>query len=372
MDISTLVILASLLFGAIIGDAVVYGKTMRAEFTLPKSVEAQGFTQDAAENIFISEFARISDIPFILPFPTVAQANKDSLLSVVAKPLKIDPIVELLQDKFGADRVSMKLLMVTSGEEGTLEVKALVSTSGGHSKKLVMKGPDKAPAALIEATARLVAADLLPYRVSLSYYDEGLSGRPERFRDARALARSALQDGFDKTKATQRAMLFNVLGLVAAQEKDLAAADGYWADGMEVPMASGTAKAILAANRAILAVARKDPKAARELYNTAMASKKLPYLDYFDLHLEMIDAIIMWSEGKHAEAEANFLYVERILVGDTAVTYRARLLEHMNRGDEAKLLAKRAAYLKTVRNQHPDLIASVFWVDPVKGGLTPR
>ena len=372
MDISTLFVLASLLFGAIIGDAVVFGKTMRAEFTLPKTVETQGFTQDAAENIFISEFARIADIPFILPFPTVAQANKDSLLSVVAKPLKIDPIVELLQDKFGADRVSMKLLMVPSPEEGKLQVTALVTTSGGQSKKFVVAGPDKAPAALIEETARQIAADLLPYRVSLSYYDQGLAGKPERFAAARELASAALQSGFDKTRATQHGMLFNVLGLVAAQQKNLAAADEYWADGMQVPMASGTATAILAANRAVLAVARKDPKAAREFYNIAMASKTPPYLDYFDLHLEMINAIILWSEGKHQEAETNFLYVERVLVGDTAPNYRARLLQHMNRNEEAQAVAKRAAYLKTIRNQHPDLVGSVFWVDPVNGGLTPR
>lgn len=371
MDISTLVILASLLFGAIVGDAVVFGKTMRVEFSLPKTVEAQGLTQDAAEEVFISEFTRLADIPFILRFPTVAHASKDSILSVVAKPLKIDPIVELLQDKFGADRVSMKLLIVNSAEPGQLEVNAMISTPAGHSK-LVMKGSDKTPIAVVEAAAHLLAAQLLPYRVALSYYDKGLAGEQGRFRDASELARRALRAGYDKANATQRAMLFNVLGLIAVQENDLKAAEEFWADGMQVPLAAGTAKAIMAANRAVLAVARKDPKAARELYDTAMASKTHPYLDYFDLHLEMINAIVLWAEGRTAEAEAKFRIAERNLVGDTALTYRARLLDHMNRRDEAKAVAERAAYMKTVRNQHPDLVGSVFWVDPVNGGLTRR
>ncbi len=372
MDIGTLLVLASLLFGAVVGDAVVFGKTMRVDVTLPKSVESHGFTQDAAENMFISEFARLSDIPFILPFPTVAQASKDSLLSVVAKPLKIDPIVELLQDKFGSERVTMKLVMIDGDGNGNSELHALITDSNGLVGKVMLAGPERAPSALVEAMARRIASDTLPYRVALTYYNEGLRGQATGFSEARDLANKTLQLGFDKTKATQRAMLFNVLGLVTAQEGNFIAADERFADGMQVPVVSGTARAIIAANRAMMALSRKDAKAARAFHTIAMAEKTMPYLDYFDQHLVIIDGLIRWAEGDLDGAEAQFLAVERYLLGDTALTYRAELLRFSNRTEEANALTAKAAFLKTIRNQHPDLIGSVFWVDPIAGGLRRR
>lgn len=372
MDISTLVVIAGLLFGAIIGDAVVFGRTVRVDFTLPKSVEAQGMTQDAAENVFISEMARLADIPFILPFPTVAQSSRDSLLSIVAKPLKIDPVVELLQDKFGADRVNIKMLMFAGDGDGMLDLHALVTVTNGTAGRFSVKGPAKNPHALIEAMAREIATGILPYRVALSMYNEGLHGAPARIADAKKLAQSTLSEGFDKSRAQQRALLFNVLALIAMQENDAAGAEERLAAGMQVPLVPAMARSILAINQAFLALGRKDIAAARAHYNRAAALKTAPYLDYYDHHLMMVDGLILWGEGNLDAAEERFQYVEQFVLGDTALTYRARILEFRGKTDEAKALAGRAAFLKTIRNQHPDLIGSVFWVDPIKGGFQRR
>jgi len=372
MDISTLILLAGLLFGAIIGDAVVFGRTVRVDFTLPKSVEAQGMTQDAAENVFISEMARLADIPFILPFPTVAQSSRDSLLSVVAKPLKIDPVVEILQDKFGADRVNIKMLMFAGDGDGMLDLHALVTVTNGTAARFAVKGPAKNPHALIESMARAIATGILPYRVALSMYNESLHGAPTKLAEAETLAKETLSEGFDKSRAQQRALMFNVMALIAMQRNDPAGAEERLAAGLQVPLVPPTARSILAVNRSFLALGRKDIKAARAYYDQAMELKVAPYLDYYDHHLVMLDGLILWGEGHLDAAEERFRHVEQFVLGDTALTYRARILEFRGKTDEAKALAGRAAFLKTIRNQHPDLIGSVFWVDPIKGGLQRR
>jgi hypothetical protein len=38
----------------------------------------------------------------------------------------------------------------------------------------------------------------------------------------------------------------------------------------------------------------------------------------------------------------------------------------------AKELTTQANFLRSLKNTHPDLIGSVYWVDPVAGGLTRR
>ncbi len=104
----------------------------------------------------------------------------------------------------------------------------------------------------------------------------------------------------------------------------------------------------------------------------AMALKKPPYLEYFDRHLTMLDGVILWGEGDLIGAEERFLSVEAFVLGDTALTYRSRLLEFRNQPEEAARLATKAAFLKTIRNEHPDLMGSVFWVDPIRGGMKRR
>ncbi|MGE0225830.1 MAG: hypothetical protein AB7F35_28255 [Acetobacteraceae bacterium] len=372
MDIGTILLLASLLMGAVIGDAALFGKTMRVHFTLPASVTSQGMTQEAAEQIFISEFARLADIAYILPFPTIAQANKDSLLSVVAKPLKIDPVVEVVQGKFGSDMVSMKFAMVNGPGSGEITLLSMVTNANGQPLRFSISGPEREPDRLVEAMARRIASETLPYRVALSDYEQGVRGDPTGFERAKALCEKALAHGFDRSTATQRVMLYNTLGLIAVHHNDLAAAERLWTTGMQVPYANGTAYAIIAANRAFLAIARRDPVQARAMHDTAMSLRTLPYLAYFDHHLEMLDSLITWAEGDLTAADDGLAMVGQRLVADTALTYRAHLAAVRGRTEEAQVMAERAVFLKTLKHIHPDLAGSVFWVNPAEGGIELR
>lgn len=372
MDIGTLLVIVGMLLGAVIGDAVLFGKTMRIDFSLPPAVTAQGMTQEAAEQLFIAEFARLADIAFILPFPTIAQANKDSLLAVVAKPLKIDPVVEVIQSKFGSDVVSMRFAMMKGPGPDENTLFGVVTRPNGSSTRYTRIGPDKRPDELVEQMARHIASEALPYRVALADYLTGVQGDPEGFTRARKLAHNALANGFDKSTATQRAMLYNTLGLLAVHQNDLAAADALWATGMQVPMANGTAYAILAVNRAFVALGRKDAKQARAMYDIALASRTMPYLGYFDHHLDIVNSLITWGEGDREAADAGLVQAGHNLVADTALTYRATIAAEQGRDADAKSFAEKAAFLKTLKSIHPDLVGSVFWVNPTKGGLTLR
>jgi len=372
MDLGTLAMLASMLFGAIVSDAILFGKTMRVEFTVPKVVAEQGFTQDVAERLFISEFGRLADISFILPFPTISQASQDSLLSIVAKPLRIDPIAELVQRKIGSDVVSIQNTMVNAGGATKFDIYSVVTDAGGSVSRHVMTGASDAPAKLVEGMARRIASDTLPYRVAMSDYVIGLHGDPKGFEMAKQLAEHALGTGFDRSKATQRVMLYNVLGLLKVRENDPAAAEQIWAEAMQVPFAKGASYSIVAANRAFIAISQRDFRHAREMHGIALANKVRPYLDYYDDHLKFLDALISWGEGNTQAAEGQFAVLEKALIGDTAPTYLATLLSAQGRTEEAKAATARATFMKTVKTQHPDLVGSVYWVDPVKGGFKRR
>lgn len=372
MDIGTLLVIASMFLGAIIGDAVLYGKTMRVDFSLPQSVSSIGLTQETAEQLFIAEFSRLADIPFILPFPTVAQANKDSLLAVVAKPLNIDPVVEVIQSKFGSDLVSMRFAMMQGPNPNEDTLLGVVTLPSGSSTRYSRSGPKERPDLLVEQMARHIASETLPYRVALSDYLAGVRGDPEGFNRARALANKALAAGFDETTATQRVMLHNTLGLIAVHEKDLALADKLWATGMQVPLATGTAYAIVAANRAVVALARKDFRQARAMYDVALTKRRIPYLPYFDHHLHIIGSLVVWGEGDPKAADRLLENYQEELIGDTILAYRAEIANEQGRPADAQVLLERAAFLKTLKSIHPDLIGSVFWVNPTKGTLTRR
>jgi len=372
MDIGTLLVLAGMFLGAVVGDAVLFGKTMRVDFSLPQSVTAQGMTQEAAEQIFIAEFSRLADIAFILPFPTIAQANKDSLLAVVAKPLKIDPVVEVIQAKFGADLVSMKFALMTGPGETEQTLFGVVTHPNGSTTRYSRTGNVRRPDELVEQMARHIASEALPYRVALSDYLAGVQGDPKGFERARTLAHKALAVGFDKSTATQRAMLYNTLGLLEVHAGDLEAADALWAKGMAVPLANGTAYSILAINRAFVALGRRDVKKARSMHKVALANRTMPYLGYFDHHLGIVDSLVTWGEGDRATADAGLVRTGYNLVADTALNYRSEIAAELGRPVDAREFAEKAAFLKTLKHIHPDLVGSVFWVNPIKGGLTLR
>jgi hypothetical protein len=372
MDIGTLMVLAGLLMGAIVGDAVLYGRTMRVSSSLPPAISSQGLTSEATERLFIAELSRLSDIAFIIPFPTISEANKDSLMSVVARPLHIDPVVEILQRRFGAETQTVKLVMVNGPEAQQITLHAIAVDSNERQHRFMRIGRSDAPTALIEAMAREIASEMLTYRVVVADYVAGLRGDPEGFSRASALADRKLTEGFDKADATRRVMLHNTLALIALQRNDAAEAHAHWEEAAQVPLANGTSYAIVATNRAVLALAEKDVRQARSLYEQALKTRDAPYLPYFDHHLEIIEALILWGERRIVEADARLAVVSNRVAADTALTYRARLLAQLGRGEEARGLLTKAQFMKTLKETHPDLLGSVFWVDPVNGGLTPR
>jgi len=372
MDIVTIMTISSLLLGAVVGDAVLFGRTMRVDFSVPPAIVSQGMTEEAATNIFVAEFSRLSDIAYILPYPTIASSSTQSLLSVFAKPLGIDSVAEVIQRKFVADVTSMKFAMVKGPGPNEELLLGVITTPSGHARRFTLPGDNKRPHELIERMARHVASDTLPYRVALFDYLAGVRGDREGFKRALKLTQEALAREFEAERATQRAMLYNLLGLLASHQNDLAAADAHWATGMQVPRATGTAYAILAVNRAMVALARKDPKQARAMYNTALASKARPYLHYFDIHLAIVDSLITWAEGDRKAADAGLAQADQTHLTDAALTYRAAIATEEGRHADAKMFAEKATFMKTLKSLHPDLVGSVFWIDPTKGGLTLR
>src|SRR6266446_6770296 len=108
IDLSTLAILASLFFGAVVGDAVLFGDPLQVKITVPAKLVEQGFTEEAAEQLFVAEVARIGQAVSIVHTPDVSASSHPSVLATMAKPLGLDNVVVALQSQLGRELVTVQ------------------------------------------------------------------------------------------------------------------------------------------------------------------------------------------------------------------------------------------------------------------------
>jgi len=372
IDFATLLLAAGIFFGIVIGDATLFGDPLRVQITVPTKLADTGFTEAVAERLFVSEAAHVARALSIVPTPSVEVSSRQSVLAAVAKPLSLDQVVVALQNRVGIDVISVDAAVLDKAD-GALEMVIFVTKPDAALAKLKLTQPDGNPVALVEHGSAAVLEEVSPYRVALTAFTDAVRRDGALPTEAKAAASRAVSRPFVAAHATERVMLYNLLGLIALFEGDFAGASAQLDLAAAIPEAAAVARGTVALNRAFIAVAQQRPAEALAYYTAGRADSIGVVLPGYDAKINTLAGLVAWSRGDTERAERLFRLAGASLQADEAPHfYLAELLGA--KGDAAGAAAERAAAGSSHRFgvEIPGLAQSEFWVDPVKGGVKRR
>jgi tetratricopeptide (TPR) repeat protein len=372
IDFTTLLLAAGLFFGLVIGDATLLGDPLRVRIAVPTRVADTGFTEAVAEHLFLSEAARVGQALSIVRTPGVEVSSRGSVLAAVAKPLSLDQVVVALQSRVGIDVVSVDAAVLDK-DDGALEMVIFVTKPDEALAKIKLTQADGNPVALVEHGSLAVLEEVSPYRVALTAFSDAVRRDGASPSEAKATATRAVARPWIPAHATERVMLYNLLGLAALFDGDFAGAAARFDLADAIPEASPAARGTVALNRAFVAVAQQRPAAALAYYTAGRAASADVALPGYDAKINTLAGLVAWSRDDTERAERLFRLAIASLPRDEAPHfYLAQLLAA--KCDAAGAAAERTAAGNSRRFgvEIPALAQSEFWVDPVKGGIKRR
>src|SRR6266581_2798195 len=217
IDFTTLLLAAGLFFGVVIGDATLFGDPLRVKIAVPTKLADTGFTEAVAEGLFLSEASRVARALSIVRTPGVEVSSQGPLLAAVAKPLSLDQVVVALQSRVGFDVISVEA-SVLDKEDGGREMVIFVTRPDAPLAKIRVTEPDGNPVALVEQGSLAVLEEVSPYRVALTAFSDAVHRDGASPTEAKAMASRAVARPWVAARATERVMLYNLLGLTALFE----------------------------------------------------------------------------------------------------------------------------------------------------------
>jgi len=380
IDLLTVVLLAGMAVSFIAGEAALYGDTLTLHINVATSAVQAGFDGAIAEQTFISESARIVQGKSIIPSPTLRVSSRPTIMSALATPLKLDTVVGALQDQFGYDRVVVNAA-VLAGTGGSLRMLMVVEQPNQTPEQIQVTQADGDAVALVRRGADATMARISPYRVAEADYIRGLDHDPDALKEAKQTATLYLGRPWEPARASERAMLYNLLAMMSLLDGQVPAAEDELKSVDPIPGVLPEVRGIVALNRAFVAVAERRPadalaflQAGQKLTATAgqtlAASISLPN---FGARITLLAGLVAWSGGDVAQAEKLFRAAIVTQPGaEGPHTYLAQLLAA--NGDLAGAETERNAAAAThpFDLEIPVFAQSIVWVDPVKGGVTPH
>ena len=373
LDLSTLALLAGLFFGSVVGDAVLFGNQLQIHLTVPEKVVATGFTEEAAEQLFLAEILRVSQVPSIVHTPEADINSRPSVLEALVKPLQLGDVVNSLQYQLGFNAISIHGVVMEGPAATGLQMMVVVNQPHEAPAKIKLTQPDGDATALVERASRLALELVSPYRVALTDFWDGRKGDTAALARAKEVAEATVNQPWDPYRATERVMLRNLLALLALRQGDFAAAEAQFKLSDAIPEAVPAAHGTVALNRAFVAVAQRRPAEAVAQFKAGMRLSVGVEIAEYAGDIALLGGLVAWSAGNAEQAEAWFRRaLETRPYSEAAHAYLAQLLRA--RGDLAGAEAESAAAVESRRFNItvPALAQSDFWVDPVKGGTTLR
>ena len=373
LDLTSIMIIAGVFLGLVVGDATVFGDPLRLEISVPPAVAATGFTDAAAEDVFSAHVSEMGKARSLVPTPSVQRSSRPPILASLAKPLHLDGVVVAVQSRVGGEVVAVRGVMLSDPAAGHLEMVTVVRMPQDAPVQLKLKQDDGDATALVRRSAEATMEVVSPYRLALTQFSQGLAGDPALIARAKDVASRAVARSWVPARATEEAMLHSLLATMALLEGDHAAVEAHLNESDQIPGVAGAAHGLVAFNRSFLAVAARQPEEAAIQYETARRLTAGYNLPGWDARLSTLGALVAWSSGDLTKAEALLRSTIADLPEDeVAHTYLAKVLAA--RGDAAGAAAERqaAANFRRFDIDYPALPLSMFWVDPVHGGLTRR
>jgi hypothetical protein len=190
---------------------------------------------------------------------------------------------------------------------------------------------------------------------------------------AKEIATEAVARPWDASRASEQVVLHNLLAMFALLNGDHAEADVQFSLTDAIPDAQPAAHGVIELSRSFLAVAARRTADAERHYRGGKALTASVQLPGWSARLSTPGALIAWSRGDLVRTEALLRAAIAEMPQDEAPrAYLAQLLEA--RGDSAGATAERVAAADGRRfdTEIPAQAQSLFWVDPVHGGLKRR
>jgi hypothetical protein len=372
IDLTSLFLLGAMTISLIAGEAALYGDTLTLHINVSPKVVQAGFDGATAEQIFVAESARIVRGESIIPAPTLRVSSRPTVMSALAAPLQLNTVVGALQDQFGYERLVVNAAVV-SGTDNALRMLIVVEQPHQTPEQIQLTQADGDPAALVRRGADITMSRVSPYRVAQADYLRGLDNDPAALKEAKETAEHYLARPWEPARASERAMLYNLLAMVALLDNQLPTAETQLSLVDPIPGVLADARGVVALNRAFLAVAAKRPTDALALFKAGEKLAAGIALPDFAARITLLSGLVAWSGGDTAQAEKSFRAAIAALPDDEAPhVYLAQLLAA--KGDEAGAAAERnaAAAAHPFHADIPVFVQSIFWVDPVNGGIKRR
>jgi hypothetical protein len=374
IDLPTLFLLASVVVSIIAGEAAFYGDTLTLHVSVAPKIVETGFNGTTADQIFVAESARIVQGESIIPTPTLRVNSRPTVLSALATPLQLEAVVGALQDEFGYDRVVVNAAVLPSTGTGT-SVRMLLVVEQPHRapEQIQVTQADGDPAAVVRRGADATMARVSPYRVAQAHYITGLHDDPEALKEAQETAAEYLARPWEADRASERAMLYNLLAMLALLDGKIPQAVNQLKAVDPIPGVLPQARGVVALNRAFLAVAAQQPAEALTQFQTGEKEAASINLPGFDARIRMLGGLVAWSTGDMVQAEKLFRAAIASLPGDEGPhVYLAQLLAAKGDAAGAAVEQNAAAAAHPFDVEIPVLAQSIVWVDPVNGGIKRR
>jgi hypothetical protein len=358
--------------GIVAADSAMRGNVLNVDITVPPKIVQTGFDSDTVERIFIAEAERFTEIQSIIPAPALRISSKPDLLTAMATPIRLDNAVGALQDQFGYNRMEVHASIIADGTN-PLRILMVIEQPYRPAERILLTQADGDADALVRRAAGATMIQISPYRSALSEYSRGIHGDPAQLAVVKEIATRDLMRSWDPNRASQRAMLRNLLALLALIEGDMARAKHLLEQVDSMPDVLPEARGIVMLNRTFLAVAEKRSEDARSLLAIGTQLAGGIQLNNTPARIETLRGLVAWSGGDMVQAEQSFRHAIMMLpVDEGPHRYLANILTLQ--GDEAGAAKERAAsaMASPYEVEIPGLAQSVFWVDPINGGITRR
>ncbi len=266
MDLSTILVLASVFLGLVVGNATLFGNSLQVEINVPQKVAETGFTEAEAERLFAAEVADLGTVNAILPTPSVHMTTRPTLLALIGKPFKLDDVVVAIQDRIGLGVVTVRGAVLADPSGRRLDLIGVISMPEGNPVQLKLSQDDGDAAALVQRAADAAMEWVAPYRLAMRQFVGGLNGDAALLTRAKDTASRAVARPSVAAQATEQAMLHNLLAELALLNGDAARAQAEYRLADAIAGASPLAHAVTEYHRSFLEVAAGHPAEAERHY----------------------------------------------------------------------------------------------------------
>ena len=373
MDVTTLLTVASLFLGLIVSNAALFGDSLYATLSVPKSVEATGITQPVAEKMFAVSVASYSRVPSLLATPAIQTGSAPSLPMALAKPLNLQDVVYSVQAMVRDDAVNVAGAIVEDGKGPGLLMYMVVNNPPDTPITMVFSQPDGNASTLIETAARRATEIVAPFRVANTDFANAQNGNPTALARGKATAQAGLAQPWDPSmaSATEIVLLRNLLALMAMMEGDKAEASQQFALGAIVPGAEPAAYGLMELNQAFFAVADRQHAEVDRLFRNGSAKLRSVQAVGLQGRVMVLHGLVLWSNGQAADAERMLRgAIEKAFDDQEAHAYLAALLTTQGRTAEAVQHKLMTESPHGADKRFPSLAHIFLRVDPIKGGFT--